>query len=141
LFGNNGSGKSTIARVIKEKSPSKLVWDTGRTADDFTLLVYNEDFIKKNIACYIGMPVVFTIGEENEAIQRQIADNTVQLEIAQSAFAQASRKLSEQEGLMKKLHDTFKTICWDKTTDFRNAVSAALDGKKTKDGFVKALLA
>ena len=48
FVGNNGSGKSTIAKVIKEKSPSKLIWEPSRTADDFTILVYNEEFIKKN---------------------------------------------------------------------------------------------
>lgn len=141
LFGNNGSGKSTIAKVIKEKSPSKLVWEVGRTADDFDLLVYNEEFIKKNIASYDGMPGVFTISEQNHTIQQQIDDATRQLGIAQTSFIQVSTKLGEQEELMKKLYDTFQNICWEKTKDFRKAVSAAMDGKKTKDGFTKALLA
>lgn len=132
LFGNNGSGKSTIAKVIKEKSPSKLVWEAGRTADDFTLLVYNEEFIKKNIASYGGMPGVFTISEQNHAIQQQIEDATGQLGVAQTTFSQASTKLGEQEGLMKKLYDTFQNICWEKTKDFRSAVAVAMDGKKTK---------
>lgn len=56
LFGNNGSGKSTIAKVLKEKAPGKLVWETGRTTDDFTLLVYNEEFIKKNIQAMVVCP-------------------------------------------------------------------------------------
>lgn len=141
LFGNNGSGKSTIAKVIKEKSPSKLVWEAGRTADDFTLLVYNEEFIKKNIASYGGMPGVFTISEQNHAIQQQIEDATGQLGVAQTTFSQASTKLGEQEWLMKKLYDTFQNISWEKTKDFRSAVAVAMDGKKTKDGFAKALLA
>jgi hypothetical protein len=59
------------------------------------------------------------------------------LELHKPHLHKASTKLGEQEGLMKKLYDTFKTICWDKTTDFRTAVAVALDGKKTKDGFAK----
>ena len=138
LFGNNGTGKSTIAKTIKEKHG--LTWETGRTADDYTLLVYNEDFIKRNIASYGGMPGVFTISEQNAEIQAQIEEATGQLGTAQSAFNQAAVSLGEQEGLLKKQYDTFQSICWEKTKDFRKAVDAALAGKKTKDGFAKALL-
>lgn len=141
LFGNNGSGKSTIAKVLKEKAPSKLVWETGRTADDFTLLVYNEEFIKKNIASYGGMPGVFTISEQNHTIQQQIEDATGRLGTAQTALSHAATKLGEQEVLMKKSYDTFQNICWETTKDFRTTVSVAMDGKKTKSGFAKALLA
>lgn len=140
LFGNNGSGKSTIAKVIKEKSPNKLVWEAGRTANDFTLLVYNEEFIKKNIASYGGMPGVFTISEQNLVIQQQIEDATEQLNITQATFSQVASKLGEQEGLMKKLYGTFQNICWEKTKEFRAAVAVAMGGKKTKDGLAKALL-
>lgn len=139
LFGNNGSGKSTIAKVIKEQRG--LSWEAGRTGDDYTIHVYNEDFIKRNIESYAGMPGVFTISETNVTIQHQIDDATEQLGTAQTLFADTSTKLGEQEGLLKTQYETFQKICWDKTKDIREALKAALDGKKTKDGFTKAILA
>lgn len=138
LFGNNGCGKSTVAKVLKEKTD--LQWDSGHTADDYLMLVYNEEFIQKNIASYGDIPGVFTISEQNAQVQKQIEDATANLGVAQSAFSDASTKLGEQEGLLKKQYETFQNICWEKTKDFRKAVEAALAGKKTKDGFAKALL-
>ena len=75
LFGNNGCGKSTISRSIKGKVG--LEWEAGRTADDFNLLVYNEDFIKRNIASYGGLPGVFTISEQNAEVQQKIDETSV----------------------------------------------------------------
>lgn len=68
LFGNNGCGKSTVAKVLKDKID--LTWDIGCTADDYLMLVYNEEFIKNNIASYGGMPGVFTISEQNAQTQK-----------------------------------------------------------------------
>ena len=138
LFGNNGCGKSTISRSIKAKVG--LDWETGRTAEDFNLLVYNEDFIKRNIASYGGMPGVFTISEQNAEVQQKIDETTSLLGDAQKDFTKASAELGTQEVLVSKQYDTFQNICWEKTKDFRKAVDAALTGKKTKDGFAKALL-
>ncbi len=139
LFGNNGSGKSTIARVIKNQCG--LAWETGHTAADYTIHVYNEDFIKRNIESYAGMPGVFTISEQNITIQHQIDNATDQLRQAQTLFTDTSTKLGEQESLLKTQYETFQKICWDKTKDIREALKVALDGKKTKDGLTKAILA
>lgn len=138
LFGNNGCGKSTISRSIKGKVG--LEWEAGRTADDFNLLVYNEDFIKRNIASYGGLPGVFTISEQNAEVQQKIDETTGLLGDAQKAFTKASTDLGTQESLVSKQYDTFQNICWEKTKDFRKAVDAALAGKKTKEGLAKALL-
>lgn len=139
LYGNNGSGKSTVAKSIKEQHG--LTWESGYTTDNYTILVYNEDFIKKNIESYDNMPGVFTISEKNIAIQHQIDDATEQLRIAQKLFIETHSKLGEQEALISKQYEAFQQICWDKTKDLRDALKAALEGKKKKEGFTKALLA
>lgn len=139
IFGNNGCGKSTIAKAIKEKNG--LTWESGRSESDFTVLVYNEEFIKRNIASYSDMPGVFTISEQNASVQQQIENATAQLGAAQAALQDTSSRLGEQEGLLGKQYGTFQNICWEKSKDFRAAVSGAMDGRKTKDGFAKALLA
>ena len=43
FFGNNGAGKSTIARAIK--SGAGVTYAPGRTAADYLPLVYDQDFI------------------------------------------------------------------------------------------------
>lgn len=104
------------------------------------MLVYNEEFIKNNIASYGGMPGVFTISEQNAQTQKEIEDATAELGILQKTFAEASSNLAEKETLLNKQYDAFQTICWENTKDFRKSVDAALVGKKTKDGLSKALL-
>ena len=45
FYGNNGAGKSSIAHAIAEDDG--VVWADGKTADDFEVLVYNQDFINE----------------------------------------------------------------------------------------------
>src|SRR5579871_613206 len=61
VFGANGSGKTTISRVIADPDrydKCKLVWEGGR---ELERLVYNTDFVTKNFAS--TMPGIFTLGE------------------------------------------------------------------------------
>lgn len=109
LFSKNGCGKSTVAKVLKDKTD--MVRDTGHSSNDYLMLVYNEDFINKNIASYSGMPGVFTISEQNAQIQKDIEDATAELGIAQTTLKNASESLSKQEILLNKQQDTFQTIC------------------------------
>ena len=46
FFGKNGSGKSTIAKAMKD--PETLTWQNGVNSDNYTVLVYNQDFIDSN---------------------------------------------------------------------------------------------
>ena len=70
FFGNNGSGKSTIAQAIK--SGKGITYARGNTASDYLPLVYDESFINLNFHSYKNMPGVFTINEVNTSIQEQI---------------------------------------------------------------------
>lgn len=70
FYGKNGSGKSTIARLIRSKS--------GITPDisNFEVLVYDQDFITKNIKEDAAMPGVFSLNEGNIEIQNKVAELT-----------------------------------------------------------------
>ena len=68
FFGNNGTGKSTIAKAIK--ADTGTTWRTGKTATDYSIHVYNQDFINANLQDYHNMPGVFTVNEVNIEIQR-----------------------------------------------------------------------
>lgn len=68
FYGNNGVGKSSIAHAIAEDDG--VVWGDGKSADDFEVLVYNQDFINDNFANYGNLRGVFIFGEEDIAAKK-----------------------------------------------------------------------
>ena len=50
FFGRNGAGKSSIAYAIQ--AGEGLEWKPGEKADDYDVLVYNQDFIDDNFESY-----------------------------------------------------------------------------------------
>ena len=51
FFGNNGAGKSTIAKAIK--NGAGVTYAPGRTSADYLPLVYNQEFIDENLSSHI----------------------------------------------------------------------------------------
>ena len=54
FYGNNGSGKSTIAETLKNSSG--ITWSNNTASQDCKLYVYNADYIKANLANYDNLP-------------------------------------------------------------------------------------
>ena len=90
FYGNNGAGKSTIAHAIE--ADDGIVWADGKTADDFDVLVYNQDFINNNFVNYGDLKGVFIFGEEDIEAKKKIADLTEQKKQKSEARQAADRK-------------------------------------------------
>ena len=69
FFGNNGTGKSTLGKAIKNNDD--VTWKKGKSNSDYTVLVYNQEFIDKNLKNYQNLPGVFTINEKNIIVDRK----------------------------------------------------------------------
>lgn len=76
FYGNNGTGKSTIARAVHANEG--LSWQAGKSADDYSVLVYNQEFVEANFRDYGKLKGVFTVGEQNIKIQADIAEKNTQ---------------------------------------------------------------
>ena len=70
FFGKNGAGKSTVAKTFTD--PSALTWQAGANPDNYTLLIYNQDFINRNFDTYGDLKGVFTLSEENVETRKKI---------------------------------------------------------------------
>jgi len=68
IYGNNGTEKSTIAREIG--TDSGIAWQDGKSAADYSVLVYNQEFVDANFRNYGNLKGVFTVGEQNIEIQK-----------------------------------------------------------------------
>ena len=66
FFGKNGTGKSTIAKLIGK--PDTTEWQTGINPEEYELLVYNEEYIQDNIQSYGNIPGVFTITDRKSVV-------------------------------------------------------------------------
>ena len=128
FFGNNGTGKTTIAKAIK--TGSGVTYAPGKAAADYLPLVYDQDFIDANMRSYHNLPGVFTMNEANVKIQEQIdrkaAEQKKAQKISSDAFAEKDKKAKTKAALEKQLYKD----CWDKTEELRTVFEATQEGKK-----------
>ena len=72
IFGANGSGKTTLSRVIANPAvfpACKIRW---RNDSSMQTRVYNSDFVERVLHPDAELPGVFTLGDDNVEIEKQI---------------------------------------------------------------------
>ena len=135
FFGNNGTGKTTIAKAIKDGHG--VTYAPGKTAADYCLHVFDQEFINNNMQSYHNLPGVFTMNAANAEIQRKIDDLTKERTESRKrktdAAAGETRKTEEKDALLKRLHQD----CWDKTADLRKEFDKTQEGKKKARQFTE----
>jgi len=138
-FGNNGTGKSSVAKAIRDDVG--IDWTNGKSADDYTVLVYDRQFIDDHFANYNYLPGIYTMGEKNIEIQKQINTNTAEAKkhrdkAATTAEAKAIKE-RERNNLFPSFHETF----WQIGASIREDFKKVLTGKVgSKAAFATALL-
>lgn len=74
FYGTNGSGKTTISRVLanmKDYPESKIQWGDSQSEK---IIVYNQDFRKRNFSSCSDIPGIYTIGEGSINIENKIKE-------------------------------------------------------------------
>ena len=122
FFGNNGAGKSTIAKAIK--NGAGVTYAPGRTSADYLPLVYNQEFIDENFRSYRNMRGVFTLNAKNAETQQQIDEATEERTRVRKALTDANDKRSKKAEAKDKLYNTL--------IEANNAVVAAGPTKKAE---------
>ena len=138
FFGNNGVGKSTIAKAIK--GGVGLSYAPGRTAADYWPLVYNQEFIDENFRSYRNMRGVFTLNAKNAEVQAQIEEVTAErtrIKKLSGAAAERQKILLDNKA---NLHREFLQECWKRGKDFRDEFPGTMDKKGRSDPFVREIL-
>lgn len=139
FYGNNGTGKSTIARIIQANDG--LYWQAGKSAADYSVLVFNEKFIEANFRDYGKLKGVFTIGEDSIKNQAAIAEKSA-LRAEQDRQNSENVVTKEQkESDRTTLYDAFQEECWKKSETIREEFISTQEGfKRPKSKFIEHLL-
>lgn len=139
FFGNNGSGKSTIAQAVK--SGTGITYAPGKTAADYIPLVYDERFIDRNFHSYRNMPGVFTMNEVNQTVQEQIDAKHEEQATVRKSRSDAAEDQKKKEDSRAALEKKFCKDCWDRAEDLRTEFDKTQDKKRKSKQFTDAVLA
>lgn len=121
LFGTNGSGKTTISRVIAEPTEHPSCAVNWRGARPLETLVYNSDFVDRNFAPQLRG--IFTLGEVQtdtlekiEAARAKVAEIEIQIGTLKTTLG-AEDHSSGKRAELRDLRNAFEEQCWKiKTT-------------------------
>lgn len=116
IFGTNGSGKTTISRVIADPGAHpgcQLTWANGR---EIERLVYNSDFVERNFTSTLRG--IFTLGQESAETLEKIEKAKDKQHEHQAALSNLENNLKGPDGTagklgdLKKLRKAFEETCW-----------------------------
>lgn len=114
LYGNNGTGKSTISNMIRAISRGEnvetceVVWEESTPLDCF---VYNKAFVDENFTSE-NIPGVFTLGADNIELQRQIAEKNAECRTQRQEFDKQLRSIDKVEKDFQDKTGMFCSTVW-----------------------------
>lgn len=126
FFGNNGCGKSTIARLFYEFSNNHILTNSfiqcsienfDRTNE--SILVFDQDFIQRNFYTNKDLDGIFSLDEKNEELDEKIKNEN---EIISTAKVKISEKRESIENIQKqreKLKENILETCFKYNRKFK----------------------
>lgn len=98
VFGSNGSGKTTISRVLRSPEQYQncnVAWENGSV---FPCKVYNSDFVAENFKDDSDMPGIFTLGKEELETKEKIRELEKKIRELDSERTRKSNTLKGADG-------------------------------------------
>lgn len=139
IYGSNGTGKSTISKVIHVPASyptCNIEWEDN---NELQVITYNKDFCRKN---YVEqMPGIFTLGEATNEALTLIAERQRNLDEVKQQGLSFKSEIEKQMQKRENMTHAFRESAWSNVfkvyEDFfpKTALKAG-----TKDGFMKTLL-
>ena len=74
IFGSNGSGKTTISRVLEKPENYSSCGISWAGNIEIARRVYNSDFVEENFVSETGMRGIFTLGKEESDTKQKIKE-------------------------------------------------------------------
>ena len=147
IYGSNGTGKTTISRVISDEtlfSDCHLIWQGGIGLEP---LVYNSDFVETNFNQSSELKGIFTLGEKDSGILEKIGEAKEALTLLKNEGLNLKNTLEGEDGNggkkaeLAKLESDFEERCWKLQKKYQGKFKEAFTGfRGTKPAFKGKLL-
>ncbi len=134
IYGANGTGKTTIGRVIADEDsfPScKVVWKSGTSLQ---VMVYNHDFVDRNFNQSPELKGVFTLGEKQVDALTKIAEAKAELDSLTDKIQSLTQSLQGSDGSggkkgeLANLEAGLSEKCWAQKQKHDAKLQGAFEG-------------
>ena len=147
IFGTNGTGKTTISRVIADETGYASCGVAWKGGQPILTMVYNRDFVERNFGGS-ELKGVFTLGETQVKAQEEIKAKKAEADDLKEKVANLKKTLEGHDGISGKrgdltqLETSFQESCWEAYGKHKERLSLAFEGFRNskKDFKAKALL-
>jgi len=138
-YGSNGTGKSSVAKAIQDDVG--IVWSPGKSSADYDILVYNQRFLDEHFANYGYLPGIYTLGDKNIEIRKQIDDNTAEAKKLRDRAAINTEARAGKEGERSNLLPSYYDLFWQTGAKIREDFKKIFTGRiGSKAAFSHSLL-
>ncbi len=134
IFGSNGTGKTTVSRVIADESSHSTCQVMWKGGTKLQAMVYNRDFVERNFSSSAELKGVFTLGEKNIETLTKIATAKGELDSLTNKIESLNLGLNGEDGNSGKrgelaaLEDELKDKCWVQKQKHDEKLQGAFEG-------------
>lgn len=134
FFGSNGTGKTTVSRVIAEEANFPACSVTWKGGTRLQPLVYNYDFVERNFNQSAELKGVFTLGEKQVDTLTKIATAKSELDLLTTKIETLTHGLEGvdgnggKKGELAKLEARLKDKCWAQKQKYDAKLQGGFEG-------------
>ncbi len=125
IFGSNGSGKTTISRVLEKPENYSSCGISWAGNIEIERRVYNSDFVEENFVPETGMRGIFTLGKEESDTKQKIKELEEKLKALEDEKRKTEIIISGEDGKSGKateltsFRESYINKIWEETKSFR----------------------
>lgn len=132
IYGANGTGKSTLSKVLNNEISSPMcsvTWDSDTKED---IVVYNRDFVEKNFQTDTKLKGIFSLGEESIEVQKEIEEKRKKIDEVEDEKIKAQNSINRINSEQADLRNAIEQKCWNVQKMYGAEFADALIGFRNK---------
>lgn len=147
FFGFNGSGKSTIAKYLRnldldaanKNASFNTCSNVGYDNSQHQILTFNEEFIEENFRKSNEFKGVFSLNQSNALIDQQITDEEASIQLYETLRDKYLSKIQAIEADKKTSLSSLLNNCWNQRTTFTTFTKISLANSGSKPNHLQEI--